>query len=558
MMRSMWSAVAGLKTHQLEMDVIGNNIANVNTTAYKSQATGFADILYQTVKNGTGAGQALASTNAAQVGLGSKVSSVYTNITKTGSMQTTDNVLDLMITGDAFFTISGTSGEELYTRDGTMDIDANGNLVMRSTGYYVKHNVGVGLVGNGLARSLICDETKTMPGTATTASFWKGNIDRDDTDLIEGKNLALEVYGNDGETYTLKFTVTDNADGNENTYQVLLNQIVDKDGNTVSGNNEHKLLFNYNPSDGTLDGIIDMSRMKVSVENNAIVANDIVYPFPTIERTVNGADGNPYIVDFGIYEDGDGFLVKVNHVTDTNGYTVDVADEGTRLEYDPVTGLLVRAGEGGSTFTYEFQSPVDETGEKLVDWEVGPVAFDFSGSHVSIADATSYTFTFNGDASVIGPLTVDFSNTTNYASPNGAGRSSIYAYKGDTRGLNQGYPDGDMTGIFFTDDGSIYGKYSNGQDQLLMQISFARFPNAMGLEKAGNNLYSASLNSGDPMYYYVTENGGYLSSGVLESSNVDLAKEFTDMITTQRGFQANSRVITTSDEMLQILKGLKR
>ena len=121
-----------------------------------------------------------------------------------------------------------------------------------------------------------------------------------------------------------------------------------------------------------------------------------------------------------------------------------------------------------------------------------------------------------------------------------------------------GYPEGDMTGVFFTDDGSIYAKYSNGQDRLLMQISFARFANAMGLEKAGDNLYSASLNSGAPRYGYVTENGGYLSSGVVESSNVDLAKEFTDMITTQRGFQANSRVITTSDEMLQILKGLKR
>ena len=102
MMRSMWSAVAGLKTHQLEMDVIGNNIANVNTTAYKSQATGFQDVLYQTVKEGTGAGQRVAATNIAQVGLGSKLGSVYTNIAAQGSAITTNNVMDLMITSLSF------------------------------------------------------------------------------------------------------------------------------------------------------------------------------------------------------------------------------------------------------------------------------------------------------------------------------------------------------------------------------------------------------------------------------------------------------------------------
>ena len=105
MRRSMWSGVAGLKTHQLEMDVIGNNIANVNSTSYKSQATGFSDVLYQTIKPGTGAGETLATTNTAQVGLGAKMSSILTNITKQGSAVLTDNVLDLMITGDSFFCI---------------------------------------------------------------------------------------------------------------------------------------------------------------------------------------------------------------------------------------------------------------------------------------------------------------------------------------------------------------------------------------------------------------------------------------------------------------------
>ena len=144
MMRSLWSGVAGLTTHQLEMDVIGNNIANVNTTAYKSQATGFSDVLYQTVKNGTGAGENVATTNAAQVGLGSKVSSIYTNISKSGSMQTTGNALDMMITGDAFFVISPDSQTRNFSRDGAFTIDEQGSLVTQNNGFYV-----MGVMGDG-------------------------------------------------------------------------------------------------------------------------------------------------------------------------------------------------------------------------------------------------------------------------------------------------------------------------------------------------------------------------------------------------------------------------
>ena len=133
----------------------------------------------------------------------------------------------------------------------------------------------------------------------------------------------------------------------------------------------------------------------------------------------------------------------------------------------------------------------------------------------------------------------------------------MYGYRGNDKGLNQGYPNGELTNISFGTDGSIYGRYSNGQTIKKCQIAVAEFNNAMGLEKVGDNLYAASLNSGAAQIMDITKDGGYMNSGVLEGSNVDLAKEFTDMITTQRGFQANSKVITTSDEMLQILRGLK-
>lgn len=443
MMRSLWSGVSGLRTHQMEMDVIGNNIANVNTTSYKSQATGFSDILYQTVRQGTGAGENTATVNASQVGLGSKVGSIYTNITKQGSAVTTNNAFDLMITGDSFFVIDLPDGTRAFTRDGSFTIDGSGNFVTQNNGYLVNMIPGEGI--NGGTAGIINDGTRTMAGQATSEAFFKGNINKDDEVLEDGRILSLEVYGRDGKTYTIKFSFTDAADSDDSTYRVSIDKILDENGQKINNTTSNDLLLVYDKHDGTLKGM----------------------------------------------------------------------------------------------------APITEDGNTDI-------------SELTISENTSYVYTFGGDAANIGNLNVDFSNTTNYANTMGGTTSSIYAYKGDTQGLNKGYPNGDLSGIHITNDGSIYGDYTNGQTVKISQIVVAEFNNAMGLEKIGDNLYRQTLNSGEPIYMDITVDGGYMSSGYLEGSNIDLAKEFTDMITTQRGFQANSRVITTSDEMLQILKGLKR
>ena len=431
MMRSLWSGVSGLKTHQMEMDVIGNNIANVNTTAYKSQATGFQDVLYQTVKEGSGAGQNTGTTNAAQVGLGARVGSIYTNISAQGSAITTNNVFDIMITGPSFFVISPDSVTNNFSRDGSFTIDSTGHLVTQANGYYVMGVMGEGGVSDGAAVSKLQvintvngKINDTIAGTATSEGYFKGNIDSYDSQLGEGRALMMEVFGSDGQTYTLKFNVTDAGDDKDNTFNLELGSVLDSDGNIVNV--------------GNIDPV--------------------------------------------------------------------------KLEYDKHNGRLL--------------------------------------------GAQSVRYTFSG--APIGPINIDLSNTNNYAGSSSSHTSTIYAYKGDLQGLNKGYANGELTGISFGVDGSVYGTYSNGQTIKKAQIAVAEFSNAMGLEKVGDNLYAASLNSGEPMIQDITKDGGYMNSGVLEGSNVDLAKEFTDMITTQRGFQANSKVITTSDEMLQLLKQLKR
>ncbi|MBP3274572.1 MAG: flagellar hook-basal body complex protein, partial [Butyrivibrio sp.] len=450
--------------------------ANVNTTSYKSQATGFQDVLYQTVKEGTGAGQNVASTNIAQVGFGSKVGSIYTNISAQGSAVTTNNVLDLMITGPSFFIVTPDGQTNNYSRDGAFTIDANGDLVTQNDGYYVRGVMGDGgiptgavnltnlrVINRNTARSsfdangnVIQQWYDVMPGSATTASYMKGNLDSADSSFAEGKDLSLEIYGTDGYRYTLKFRFDDNGDNETNTFGMSLVSVTPED------------VWETNAAGETvkreLPDNLDMDRIE--------------------------------------------------------------------LEYDKHNGRLLRLTSGETTINYTYEG----------------------GKMISSQD---FYPTFTGDVP-IGNLELDLMNTTNYASTMGNHNSTIYAYKGDTKGLRMGYASGDLTGISFGTDGSIFGRYSNGQTIKKGQIAVAEFANAMGLEKVGNNLYQASLNSGEARVQDITVDGGYMNSGVLEGSNIDLAKEFTDMITTQRGFQANSRVITTSDEMLQILKGLKR
>ena len=145
MMRSLFSGVSGLRSHQTRMDVIGNNIANVNTTGYKAKSLNFSDMLYQTTQAATGPTVSTGGTNPRQIGLGVKTAAINTSITQEGSSQSTGNPFDIKISGEAFFVVSdGTN--TYYTRDGSFNVDEAGNLCMSSNGYIVQ---GWGVDANG-------------------------------------------------------------------------------------------------------------------------------------------------------------------------------------------------------------------------------------------------------------------------------------------------------------------------------------------------------------------------------------------------------------------------
>jgi len=442
MMRSLFSGVAGLRTHQTKMDVIGNNIANVNTTAYKSQSITFADLMYQTTQNAsspnpdTGTG----GINARQVGLGVKSGAINTSITSSGSNQTTNNPFDCRITGNEFFIVSDGS-QNFFTRDGSFFVDAAGNLCMTSMGYNVMGwgvDETTGNVKPDIVQPMRVMSAKNMtyPAEATTKANLSGIIDKNDTDFAKGANgktVSLGVYDSLGYYYTVKFNMTKDA-GDEHLYNLRVDEVLDSNGKKVDG----------------------------------------------LEATIGGGS--------------------------------------VALQYSDSTGKFM--GVDGSTTT------------------------------------TTADLTFSGSAS-LGKITVDFSATTN---ENNNGTSTVAADNGDYEGLGTGRRVGNMSGISIQQDGKIYATYDNGQSKLLGQIAVASFANAAGLAKAGDNLYSTTQNSGnfDGVGINISTNGDYITTGVLEMSNVDLSQEFTEMITTQRGFQANSRIITVSDTLLEELVNLKR
>lgn len=243
MLRSMYSGVAGLKTHQTKMDVIGNNIANVNTTSFKSQSISFADLMYQTTQHASGSTETTGGVNARQIGLGAQSASIATAIDTQGATQTTNNPYDLMISGDAFFIVNDGT-QNVYTRDGSFYVDGNGNLATQSDGYYIMgwmavtdEDTGVTSINTngGLTKlQIMSDETSTFPPEGTSQAVVSGNIDAKDTNITSsaGKTIALEFYDNLGYLYTAEFTIKD-VDDAKNTYTMTLTDIMDSDGKSV-------------------------------------------------------------------------------------------------------------------------------------------------------------------------------------------------------------------------------------------------------------------------------------------------------------------------------------
>lgn len=549
MLRSMYSAVSGLKTHQTRMDVIGNNIANVNTVAFKSSSVTFSDILYQTTSNASGANATTGTggVNAKQIGLGTTAAATKVSITSAGASETTGNPFDIRLTdkNSTNFFIVNNGSENVFTRSGSFYVDGSGNLCMSSTGYtvmgwQVDETTGEIRKDTVSALRIMQEKNLTSAPEATTQATIAGVLDENDTDVKNdaGRVMNLNFYDNLGYQYTAKFAIK--STGTDGKYTVELTSVLDSNNQNITAKltkRQMSQLFGNYQADATLGQYGLAKGVKFDAANNQYEKDGKKYQKsakdPTVFEEVNNTTNTVSITEI------------FSGITTTMAKDIKDPASQTKVEFDTTTGHATVKGEKTS-----YDLVFDTSTGKFVS-----IGGDTPSTMLNMSVLSSGLLNNNGNFQNI---SVDFSQCLNYEH---GGKSTIGADAGATDGTTgKGRKLGAMTGIFIDTSGRIYGTYDNGNTELLGQIAVAQFSNASGLEKVGESCYRTTLNSGefDGIGVEISADGSSMTTGELEMSNVDLSSEFTSMITTQRGFQANSRVITTSDTLLEELVNLKR
>lgn len=468
MLRSLFAGVSGLRNHQFRMDVIGNNIANVNTVAFKSGRVTFKEGFAQLLQGASRPPGDQGGTNPIQVGLGSLIGSVDVLFSQ-GNIETTGINTDVAIQGDAFFVVRK-GAETYYTRSGNFQLDAQGRMVSPTNGFIVQGRMAM----DGVLQDGISD---------ITLPFGQKVAARATTDVTLGGNLDSSV-GN--------FVLTD-PDGS---------------GPIVTGFNE-----------GTRAQPINRGRF-----TNATIG-------------MFDALGNKVDVKMWMWKTGDNqWDWQIDAASLPAGYTIDDDTPGGasgaigRFTFDPTTGLLS-------------QSEIDGGGAAGTGVASPTIVINAPGG-ATMSVAINLGASNDGAGAVTGTL----GGLTQFA---GSGTAVF-------RDQN-GYQSGTLSNFTIDRTGTITGSFTNGVNQTLGQMVLADFNNPAGLLRTGDNMYGVSGNSGGAVLGFALEGSqSFLTSGALEMSNVDLAQEFTNLIVAQRGFQANGRVITTSDEMLTEVVNLKR
>lgn len=580
MLKSLFSGVSGLKSHQVAMDVESNNIANVNTTGFKYSRANFSDLLAQTKAVATAPQGDLGGQNAVQVGLGTSVSSI-TTIFSQGTVESTDKNTDMAIEGDGFFIVSPDGGTTYnYTRNGDFAFDASGNFV-DSNGYTVQgwlRDEDTGLVDTtGSITDIIIDPGLTTPANSTSEVLLKANLNSGDTvesmspaysidtaGLVEGGNASgdLGVLFNaageafslqdgqgvnisfDGGTTTFKYTYDSDdtntatgigADKVFKTLADLRDAIAIESGGNVSVNEQGSLVIN-NTTAATMEIVVDAYTDATTVENARFTEsmNSLVSTLPA------GSTSSAYSQSFNAA---------------THSSSLDVYDSlGTKhslsLEFRK-TGIN---DASGTTWDINISVPNPGTIDTIapLNEKAGSISFTNNGA-LSTYEPTSIYYSANNGSADDQQIKFDL------GSANGFDGMTSFDSDSSTSNITQdGYTGGDLNGLSIDASGTLIGTFSNGRSFGLAQTSMAVFANNDGLTSEGGSVYSSTANSGEPIIGTAATAGrGTIKSSSLESSNVDLATSLTELIIIQRGFQANGKTITTSDELLQTLLGLK-
>ena len=569
MLRSLSSGVAGMKAHQTRLDVIGNNISNVNTYGFKSSRTTFSSVYYQTTTaakastaiNGGGV-------NANQIGYGSQVMGIDVLMTRSGFTSTGQST-DLAIAGEGFFQVMDGSGNIYYTRNGAFKFDSNGYLV-DSNGNYV---LGVNGSTLGVDATNIPIKVNLESIDPSTGSY---------TDKINGKTFSITAT-NKMEDANITFTFSEGKAANfEDPEDKIVATVTNgqiaitvnpnatfadmtefneamNDAITLAYGGEHPAgIFTVDMPDAFRDALTGAA---IPLTGKEICSTDYNVQYGSVEGTAAmkavGISVNTVGSEFSAAQDTNkaAFSIVKSVANGKNVYELSYKVNNntyTRKLDETITSSTVKLTNGTSENDYIVVNiPTFEDLEKK--FTAAAVDADNDGNLDPIVDQVEDP----NNAGTMIPGVIDIDATNSKLSDAIGLSTSSYQLSGGTVGGLQTISD--LTNIAIASDGSITATHPTLGTVEIGTICLATFANPAGLDQASSTYFTVSANSGDPVITYAGENGsGTLQSSALEMSNVDLSTEMADMITTERGFQAASRMITVSDEILQELINLKR
>jgi len=537
MLSSMYSGISGLKSNSDSLNVVGNNISNVNTTGYKSSRASFEDVLYQTVGGTSG---------SSQVGRGSALAAVDTDFSQ-GSFETTNSATDLAIGGAGFFIVKKPANDATYyTRAGGFSLDKDGNLV-DSAGDYLQGkaidrttdtaggvdtnivisqqpseprataeiDMVVNLQSNAAFRGIISPPVSTTAGSDVIAVGAS-------TSGFPATGSYSTAYAANGGDYTVTMTLPDGS-------FVARNVTAAEATGTVTN-------FEGTLVDGTGAPILDPSGNPQTIRTGLDLTFNGITAGETSSWTLGGYDAT-----------------STSTISNTTNYQSSITVYDSLGTGHVVTVNFRKASVGAAASTWEWHATTGGD-DVIAGGGSGTLTFNNVGVLVAGGSAQAVTFDFAGGAAAGQTISLLFGPSS------GEGATTQYPISSKTNYQSQdGYAPGVLQNISVSQDGIISGTYDNGQILSLYQVTLANFNNPQGLKREGGNLYSTTLESGNAFTSTPGDGGtGKISANSLEQSNVDLATEFVRMIIAQRGYEANSKVITTTDEILQTLMNLKR
>lgn len=558
MSSALLAGVSGLRAHQEMLDVVGNNLANINTVGFKAERIRFSDLLSETKVPATQAVSGLiGGTNPIQIGLGVKTAAIDTDL-KQGSLEATGGDLDLAIQGEGYF-VANDGIKNVYTRAGAFSVDTENRLVDSATGFRIQRYGTVGEASLDAPPFQVPGDSSiripygsSIPGQATRVVTFKGNLSATAVGpLAETLTSAqpLKAAGVAATAATALNAIDTNSADYVNGDQIVING-TDVDGSTVSAT------FTYGAGNsGTTLGSL------LSVINSAFTqATATLDASGNLLLTANNtgpAKLTLALADAGTNAGSTSFNIHAPSLTvngkdgDTVNTAIQIFDvQGTahniKLTYQKLDDNL-----------WDLTGSIDPADGVLLDNKVDSILFNDDGSFrqaggVGVGDATMQ-MQVNG---LSGVQTISFS----FGSVNGFDGLTQFGGSTSAAATDQdGYAAGFLTSVSVSKDGVIGGVFTNGLIRPLAQLAFASFTNPGGLDRIGDNYFALSSNSGLATLSTPLSGGkGSVHAGTLETSNVDVALEFTRLITAQRGFQVNARTITAADGVLQELGNIIR